>query len=257
MNPDLNDFAPRIGFAYAPSANLSIRGGFGTSYVHYTRAGSGDIIAINAPQAQFAAVSQIAPTTANHCASPLPAQIIAQNTNVESCYVTADQGFPSALATTFNPATDNITWVPRNTRDSYVENYYLAVQRQLFKNSLVDIAYVGNHGLKLQGFVNGNQRNITPAGTYSRPFGAWPSDITEALNEFMSNYNSLQARYEQRIAAGLTLLNTFTWSNTRSTTPAPRSKATRPRRRTPTTSRATTAQSDYNLPLDQRHQPGL
>ena len=45
---------------------MSIRGGFGTSYVHYTRAGSGDIAAINAPQAQFAAVSQIAPTMTNH-----------------------------------------------------------------------------------------------------------------------------------------------------------------------------------------------
>ena len=77
VDPDLNDFAPRIGFAYAPHAKLSIRGGFGTSYVHYTRAGSGDILAINAPQAQFAAVSQIAPTTTNHCSSPLPAQIIA------------------------------------------------------------------------------------------------------------------------------------------------------------------------------------
>jgi hypothetical protein len=41
------------------------------SYVHYTRAGSGDILAINAPQAQFASVTQITPTTTNHC-SPLP-----------------------------------------------------------------------------------------------------------------------------------------------------------------------------------------
>ena len=106
-----------------------------------------------------------------------------------SCYATAAQGFPSGLVTSFNYATDNITWVPKNTRDSYVENYYLAVQRQLTKNSLVDIAYVGNHGLKLQGFLNGNQRNIIdhPARAqplYSRPFANWPSDITEALNEF-------------------------------------------------------------------------
>lgn len=217
VDPDLNDFAPRVGFAYAATPKTSIRGGFGTSFVHYYRAGSGNILAINAPQAQFAAVSQIRPTTTNHCASPLPAQIIPTGSTTESCYVTADQGFPSALATNFNPATDNITWVPRNTRDSYVESYYLAIQRQLFKNSLVDVAYVGNHGVKLQGFLNGNQRNVlggtTAAPLYSRPFGNWPSDITEALNEFMSNYNSLQVRYEQRMAGGLTLLNSFTWSH--------------------------------------------
>ena len=86
----------------------------------------------------------------------------------------------------------------------------LRCNRQITKNSLVDIAYVGNHGLKLQQFLNGNQRNIidtanSSAYTYSRPFANWPSDITEALNEFYSNYNALEVRYEQRMVAGLTL----------------------------------------------------
>ncbi len=248
VDPDLNDFAPRLGFAYAPTSNLSLRGGFGTSYVHYTRAGSGDILAINAPQAQFAAVSQITPNTSNHCASPLPPQIIATGSVTENCYVTADQGFPSALATNFNPATDNITWVPRHTRDSYVESYYLAVQRQLFKNSLVDVAYVGNHGLKLQGFINGNQRNISETGAYSRPFANWPSDITEALNEFSSNYNSLQVRYEQRMVAGLTLLNSFTWEHSLDNASASLEGNT-PSPQNANNISADYAQSDYNLPI--------
>src|SRR5579883_2070802 len=58
VNPDLNDFAPRVGFAYAASPTTVIRGGFGMGYVHYTRAGSGDILAINAPQALFVSVPQ-------------------------------------------------------------------------------------------------------------------------------------------------------------------------------------------------------
>ena len=248
VHPDLNDFAPRVGFAYAPVANVSIRGGFGTSYVHYTRAGSGDILAINAPQAQFAAVSQITPTTTNHCTSPLPAQIIPIGSAAESCYVTSDQGFPGALATNFNPATDNITWVPSNTRDSYVESYYLAVQRQLFKNGLFDIAYVGNRGLKLQGFVNGNQRNITATGAYVRPFANWPSDITEALNEFYSNYNSLQARYEQRMVGGLTLLNSFTWEHSLDNASASLEGNT-PSPQDANHLAADYGQSDYNLPI--------
>lgn len=248
VHPDLNDFAPRLGFAYAPLQNISIRGGFGMSYVHYTRAGSGDILAINAPQAQFAAVSQIAPTATNHCTSPLPAQIIPTGSTTESCYVTSDQGFPAALATTFNPATDNITWVPSTTRDSYVESYYLALQRQLFKNGLFDIAYVGNHGLKLQGFVNGNQRNITATGTYVRPFANWPSDITEALNEFYSNYNSLQARYEQRMVGGLTLLNSFTWEHSLDNASASLEGNT-PSPQNANNLAGDYAQSDYNLPI--------
>ena len=113
------------------------------------------------------------------------------------------------LTTTFDPLTDNVTYVPRNTRDSYVESYYLSLQRQLFKNTLLDIAYVGNHGLKLQGFVNVNQLNPSSGfAQANRPYTGF-SDITTALNEFSSNYNSLQVRYEQRALAGLTLLNSF------------------------------------------------
>jgi len=245
VNPDLNDFAPRLGFAYAATAKTALRGGFGTSYVHYTRAGSGDILGINAPQAQFASVTQIAPSTTDHC-NPLPAQIIAVGATTPSCYATVDQGFPSALVTAFNPATDNITWVPRNTRDSYVENYFLSAQEQLAKNTLIDVAYVGSHGLKLQGFVNGNQKN--PALGFARPFANWPSDITEALNEFYSNYNSLQVRYEQRFVGGLTLLNSFTWEHSldnasaslEGNTPAPQDA---------NNIAGDYSQSDYNLPI--------
>jgi len=246
VNPDLNDFAPRIGFSYALNPKTDIRGGFGTSYVHYTRAGSGDILNINAPQAQFASVTQITPTTTNHCSSPLPAQIIAVGTTTPSCYATADQGYPSGLVTSFNSATDNITWVPKNTRDSYVESYFLSVQRTLIKNSVLDVAYVGNHGLKLQGFLNGNQKN--PSNGFARPFGNWPSDITEALNEFYSNYNSLQVKYEQRFTGGLTLLNSFNWQHSLDNASASLEGNT-PSPQDGNNIRADYSQSDYNLPV--------
>jgi hypothetical protein len=246
VNPDLADWSPRVGFAYALTPRTAIRGGFGTGYVHYTRAGSGDILGINAPQAQFAAVTQIKPTTSNHCSTPLPSQIIPTGSTTPSCYVTADQGFPSGLVTSFNPATDNITWVPKNTRDSYVENYFFDVQQQMAKNTLLDIAYVGNHGLKLQGFLNGNQKN--PSLGFARPFTGWPSDITEALNEFYSNYNALQVRYEQRSVAGLTLLNSFTWEHSLDNASASL-EANTPSPQDGNNLRADYGQSDYNLPI--------
>ena len=61
------------------------------------------------------------------------------------------------------------------------------MQKQLFEEQRsLDIAYVGNHGLKLQGFLNGNQRkNLLRSEPTKRPFANWPSDITEALNEFL------------------------------------------------------------------------
>jgi hypothetical protein len=226
INPDLADFGPRVGFAYSPMSTVAIRGGYGISYVHYYRSGPGTILAVNAPNAQFVSVTQTAPGTAG--------------------YRTVDQGFPAGLSTTFDPATDNVTWVPKNTRDSAVQSFYMSVQQQLAKNTLLDIAYVGNHGTHLLGFVNANQKN--PTQGFARPFTAWPSDITEALNEFSSNYNSLQVRYEQRFVAGLTLLNSFTWSHSldnasaalEGNTPAPQDG---------TNLRADYSQSDYNLPI--------
>ncbi len=250
VQPDYKDFAPRVGFAYAPDSKTVLRGGFGMSFVHYTRAGSGDILAINAPQALFVAVNQnnLKPTTTNHCVGQ---PTVANIGNVPGgCYVSADQGFPTGLTTTFNPLTDNITYVPQNTRDSYVESYFLSFQRELAKNTRFDLAYVGNHGVKLQGFVNVNQLN--PAVGFAqanRPFPKF-SDITTALNEFQSNYNSLQARYEQRFVGGLTLLNSFTWSHALDQTSASLEGNT-PSVQDINNLRADYGQSDYNLPIDE------
>ena len=246
MNPDLTDFMPRVGFAYELMPKTVLRGGFGTGYVHYTRAGSGDILGINAPQAQFANITEITPSATNQCSTPLPAQIVPNGSTTPSCFATASQGFPSGLVTAFNPATDNITWVPKDTPDSYVENYFLSVQQQLTKNALVDVAYVGNHGLHLQGFMNGNQKN--PAAGFARPFANWPSDITEAYNEFFSNYNALEVRYEQRAVAGLTLLNSFTWEHSLDNASASLEGNT-PSPQNAFDIRADYAQSDYNLPV--------
>lgn len=199
VQPDKNDFAPRIGFAFAPDALSTIRGGFGVSFIHFNRAGSGNELAINAPQVLFVVVPQAGGTNGPAPTSPNFRRL--------------DQGFAPNLtaASNFNPVTDNITYIPKNYRDSYVESYFLAVQRQVAKNVILDLAYVGNHGLKLLEFANFNQ--INPSTGFTRPYPTF-GDITAALNSSYSNYNSLQFRYEQRQFHNLTLLNSFTWSRT-------------------------------------------
>jgi hypothetical protein len=245
VNPALGDWGPRVGFAYGITPKTSVRGGFGIGYVHYTRAGSGDILGINAPQAQFASVTQPTPNGTNHC-NPVPAQIIAIGTTTPSCYVTADQGYPTGLVSTFNPATDNITYIPRNRKDSYVENYYFDVQQELGKNIIADIAYVGSHGLKLEGFLNANQKN--PANGFARPYANWPSDITAAPNAFYSHFDALQARYQQQFVGGLTLLNSFTWEHSLDNASASLEGNT-PSPQDANNIAADHGQSDYNLPI--------
>ncbi len=224
VNPDLNDFAPRIGFAYAVDKLTSIRAGYGVGYVHYTRAGPGALIAINAPQALSVTVTQTAG---------------------QAGYRRLDDGFPTGLTTTFDPLKTNVIYMPPNTRDSYVHSFYVAVQRSLLKNTLLELAYVGNHGLKLQTISNFNQRD--PTKGYARPIPTW-SEITNPQNAGYSNYNSLQARYEQRSVFGLTLLNSFTYSRSMDNDSASQD-SNGPSPQDALNPQAEYAQSDYNQPI--------
>jgi hypothetical protein len=258
VNPSLGDYSPRIGFAYAVTPTVAIRGGFGTSFAHYTRAGSGDILPINAPNALFVSVTQPNPTSTSTAVCPTGAA-------AASCYTTWDQGYPAnlAVASNFNPGTDNVTYIPKDTKDSYVESFFLSVQKSLAKNTLLDVAYIGNHGVKLQGFLNANQMNpslglaASPAQGFVRPYPTWGTqegakfvggDITAAVNEFKSHFNALQARYEQRFVEGLTLLNSFTWEHAMDNASASLEGIT-PSPQDANNLQADYGQSDYNLPL--------
>ncbi len=149
-------------------------------------------------------------------ADPVPAQIIKVGSTTPSCYVTSDQGFPTGLVTTFNPATDNITWVPKDRPDSYVENYFLSVQRQLTKNTLLDVAYVGNHGLHLEGFINANQRVLSHPRHRQRPETVMPTGPAILPRRSTSSIpTTMLFRFATNSAPwrGLTLLNSFTWEH--------------------------------------------
>ncbi len=229
FNPDFNNFAPRFGFAYAPDEKTTVRGGFGISFAHYDRAGSGNVLAINPPNALFTNAAQTAPSAGGSAGT----------------YVRFDQGFPSTTLT-FNPVTANPSYIDGNRyRDSYVESYYLSVQRQLAKNTLLDFAYVGNHGLKLLQLANYNQKD--PSRGFARPLPAF-GDITYPIREAYSHYDSIQVKYEQQMVAGLTLLNSFTYGHAldnagaslESATPAPQDLRNLA---------ADYSNSDYNQPL--------
>jgi hypothetical protein len=68
------------------------------------------------------------------------------------------------------------------------------------------------------------------------------------VNEFYSNFNSLQVKYEQQFVGGLTLLNTFTWGHSLDNASASLEGNT-PSPQDGNNIRADYAQSDYNLPI--------
>lgn len=207
IDPDLNNFMPRIGLAYAATNKTVVHAAFGISYVHFTRNAEADVLAINGPQNVATVQNQVPQFTASGTPT--------------GNFRSIDQGFTPGFIdpATYNIGTSQITYVPRNYRDPYVETWYASVQQQLGKNRLIEVAYVGNHSVKLQATSNFNQANPAlgrvsgPGSKFKRPYSTL-QDISYSYNGAMANYNGMQTRFEQRNFYGLTILNSFTWSRT-------------------------------------------
>jgi hypothetical protein len=201
INPDRNNFGPRLGFAYTLRPGTAVRAGYGISYVHFSRAGGGDVLPINGPQVVNAVVNQTNPSAAS--------------------FVPAEQGYPAGLAdpSQFNPLTANITYMPRDFHSSPVQSWYASVQHELMKNMLLDVAYVANRADDLLLFANYNQAvPNNSAGTIPladrRPIKQF-ADITYAFNGGKSRYHALQSKIEWRMSADFTLLSSLTISQTK------------------------------------------
>ena len=59
VHPDLNNFAPRLGFSYHPWDRVVFRGGYGVFYQHGVRIGSESILALNPPFVNSFSLSEL------------------------------------------------------------------------------------------------------------------------------------------------------------------------------------------------------
>lgn len=198
VNPDRNNFAPRLGIAAMVAPKTVVRGGWGISYIHSNRIGSANLLPLNGPQVIRGAVSQTNPLAAT--------------------FRTTQQGYPASLtdSATFNPATALISYVDRDYHSSPVQSWYASVQRELGPGMMVDVAYVGNKADDLLLIANYNQAvPNNAAGTLSlqsrRPISTF-GDITYVFNGGRSRYDALQTKFEWRMRGDLTLLSSLTLS---------------------------------------------
>jgi hypothetical protein len=198
VNPDRNNFGPRLGFAYTPLSKTVVRGGWGVSYVHVNRIGSANLLGINGPQVVRAAVAQTDPTLAS--------------------FRPTEQGYPAGLTdpSAFNPITALVSYIPRDFQSSPVQNWYASVQREFGPRMLLDVAYVGNKATDL--LMVGDYNQAAPnnaAGTIPlaarRPIPTF-GDITYVFNGGKSRYDALQVKYEWRLGSEITLLSSLTLS---------------------------------------------
>lgn len=101
-----------------------------------------------------------------------------------------------------------------NFKTAYINQWSLGVQREVAKDLVLDISYLGSEGHKLPIGVNINQALPGPGSVNSRrPFQGF-GNITGGFIESIgnSNYNGLTVRVERRLTQGFSFLPSYTWS---------------------------------------------
>jgi len=211
VHPDYHDFGPRVGLAYSIDQKTVVRGAYGISYTFFNRVGSA-LEGINAPQALFGVLNQSI-----------------TNGVVPSTFLTTQNSFTTGIAnpSAFNPVNSNVVYIPPDTKWPYIQNWFFSVQREITKDTTIEVAYNGNHSSRLPILADYNQANpnavtatCNPPATTSgclgvqarRPIPTF-GPITWVDPAGINHYNGLSVRFEHRFAGGLYFLNSFTYGN--------------------------------------------
>src|SRR5439155_1565911 len=178
--PDRNNFAPRVGFAWRPldSDRLVVRSGFGIYY---------DTLLLNAQlNARLNAPFRIT-------------QVIVNPGN-------------ATIQTIFNQPPSQTppggTFMSLHFQDPYQQQWNVGTQFTPVSNLLLDVSYVGSHGVKLARFHRINQ----PEPGQPIRYPQFQPTLQTIDNSADSTYNALQIKAEKRSGSGLNLLSSYTWS---------------------------------------------
>ena len=184
--PDRNNFAPRLGFAWTPwSPRTVVRAGYGVYYDQSSLA-PGEGLYFSPPYFNFNVYYPLSATAPLLLSNPFPSN------------------FPL-------PTPSSALAFERGLRTPYVQQWNFNIERSLGGSRLLEIGYVGSKGTDLIGARDINQPPPTPAQYYQRPVAAF-ADINLMESNRNSIYHSLQARFEQRLNFGLSLLASYTFA---------------------------------------------
>jgi Carboxypeptidase regulatory-like domain len=203
-NQDMNNIAPRFGFAWDTRGDqrIVVRGGFGIMYDRIYN-NIFENIRFNPPY--FADVS----FGLASAGSPTPAGALATPGFYTVPFVANQNGYLATTAFKANPR-----HMDQNLVSPYYEQTHFGVQYQLAKDMVLETDYVGTFGRKLIGILNDNTFDGRRAGGDStRPNPNVGSDNFRT-NAFGSNYHALQVQLRKRYAMGLQFNANYTYGKT-------------------------------------------
>ncbi len=185
---DKNNFAPRLGVAWTLNEKTVVRTGFG---IYYDQS----------PFAPAEALYFNAPYFDNNIYFSLP-----------GLPLMVDNPWPAFFPF---PLPDSALGLQRDLKTGYMQHWNFNIQRELFKKSVFEVAYVGSKGTKLLTArdINQPQPSALPPGlpVVPRPNPRF-DDINLLESRGNSNYHALQAKFQQRLSHGLSSLVSYTWS---------------------------------------------
>ena len=202
LAPDLNNFAPRFGFAYRILEGTVLRGGYGVFYANYEGTGGGQFLETNPP---FHIKSQISTDSIR------PAVLL--RTGIPDGVVTPER----AVSLRFSSFEREPPW-------PISQQWNFNIQHSLGENTVWEIGYYGTKAQHLVNRIDGNFALPGPGNVNSRrryKSAIFPgTDIVvgplAAMNRHEFNGNSLfhsfQTRLERRYSNGFTLLAAYVWS---------------------------------------------
>jgi outer membrane receptor protein involved in Fe transport len=217
LNPDKNNFAPRLGLAYQLDSNTVVRAGYGRFYMLFERAGSEDQMFLNPPWLVDKSVS-------------------ASGTGATVNNMRLKTGFNLSL----DPATLDLKQIrlravnPNNVQPE-VDQWNLGIERQLPSQMLATLEYVGTKGTHLSILKNLNQTyfdslgracvavsgaspncpGLGAAGTGLLPYIEYSNlgPIEYRDNVGNSTYHGMEASLQKRFSHGSSFSVAYTWSH--------------------------------------------
>jgi Carboxypeptidase regulatory-like domain len=212
-------FGPSAGFAWSPISKTVLRGGYRLTYdpAYY------NTFLLNAISAPVVLAQTLISPTAGLPAAPYgPA--------IRSLYAS------SLTYGKYDPRNFDRTVTPTTFRPDKYHEWSLGIQREITKDSALEVRYVGNHGedgfqsINVNPYIAGlaaSYPNLVPAGLTpcTKPLPTVPSAMgriscsagvtDETANTGFSNYDALQAEFRTtNIFHQLTLRTSYTFSKT-------------------------------------------